>query len=273
MRLLSAVLLFGVQAFAEPVVQTWIRGDAKRPVVDLAKAPIVEVTRVDAQTGLTTALRGVKLEVLIAQSAPGPSLDVVVLHFRNGMVVPLPFRDEAVMKRLDPLVALGAFPPLPKRGAGDRDRRPITFEGNKLVVASLVHPLQPKAHQESSPFLHVDSLIGLEFAVAAAWDAQFAAGESAHIKQGQRVFLGRCQFCHGVKKVGASFGWDFVDPLPLSQHRSARSLALHVKHREGDAPEAGLMMPALRDVTEAEVTAVWTWMEAIGRKGPRTYAP
>ena len=109
--------------------------------------------------------------------------------------------------------------------------------------------------------------------MAASWDAQFAAGDSAQHAEGQRVFLSRCQFCHGVKKVGATFGWDFVEPIPVSQHRSAKSLALHVRSREGDAPEAGLMMPALRDVTEVEVTAVWKWMEAIGKQGPRRYVP
>lgn len=283
MRLLTAVLVVvALPVVAEPTVQTWVRGDRLRPSVDLAKAPQVEVTRKDAQTGATQTFRGVTLQALIDQAAPGATLDLVVLHFQNGMVVPLPFRDDAVMKQLDPLVATAlkakdgwtpGFPPLPKRDSGARDTRPITFEGNKLVVASLVHPLQPKAVDEASPFLHVDTLTGLEFAVSAAWDAQFSAGDAAPLKEGQRVFLTRCQFCHGVKKVGASFGWDFVDPIPVSEHRTAKSLALHVRSREGDAPEKGLMMPPLRDVTEAEVKSVWSWIQAIGKKGPRPYAP
>jgi mono/diheme cytochrome c family protein len=279
--LLAAVSL-SCAAFADPMVQTWVRGDSRKPVVDLAKAPQTEASRKDAQTGATQTFRGVTLEALIREAAPAPALDLVVLHFQNGMAVPLPFRDEATLKALDPLVALAvktkdgwvsAFPPLAKKDSGARDTRPITFEGNKLVVASLAHPYQPKAADEASPWQHVDSLTGLEFAVASAWDAQFAAGDAAPLKEGQRVFLSRCQFCHGVKRVGASYGWDFLDPLPITGHRTAKSLALHVRSREGDAPEKGLMMPALRDVTEAQVAAVWKWVEALSKKGPRPYQP
>lgn len=279
---LFAAVSLSCAAFAEPMVQTWVRGDTRKPVVDLAKASATEVSRKDAQTGLTQTFRGVTLEALILEAAPAPALDLVVLHFQNGMAVPLPFRDEETMKALDPLVALAvktkegwstAFPPLAKRDSGARDSRPIAFEGNKLVVGALTHPYQPKANEEASPWLHVDTLTGLEFAVASAWDAQFTAGDAAPLKEGQRVFLSRCQFCHGVKRVGASYGWDFVDPIPITQHRTAKSLALHVRSREGDAPEKGLMMPALRDVSEAQVAAVWKWVEALAKRGPRPYKP
>lgn len=279
---LLVALSMSLAALADPVVETWVRGDKLRPVVDLAKAPQTEVTRKDAQTGATQTFRGVTLESLIQQAAPAPALDLVILHFRNGMVVPLPFRDDTTLQALAPLVALAVksedrwvtrFPPLAKKDSAARDTRPITFEGNKLVVASLAHPFQPKAVEEASPWQHVDSLTGLEFAVASAWDAQFSAGDAAPLKEGQRVFLSRCQFCHGVKRVGASHGWDLLDPIPITELRTSKSLALHVRSREGDAAEKGLMMPALRDVTEAQVAAIWKWVAALAKKGPRPYSP
>lgn len=265
-----------------PSVEVWETGQAPTQLA-LRQLKVIEVTGEDAQYGGARTYRGVKLEALIAAAKPGWHLDVALLHFRNGMVVPVPFRQEALMRKLDVLVALehkadgkwsAAFPQIPKPGAESRDRRPIVFEGNKVAAKTLFHPALPvDANDDASPWRYVDSLAGVEFVDGAAWNAQFSAGDDATVKQGEALFLARCAFCHGVKKVGASWGWDLVEPIPLSEHRAPKSLWLHIKSRPADAPEAGLMMPAFRDVKEAEAAALWKWMAAIAKTGPRPYAP
>ena len=263
-------------------IDVWEKGAAPRAVA-LRGLPMVELTGDDAQYGGARTNRGVTLEALIAAAKPGWHLDTALLRFRNGMVVPVPFRQEALMRKLDLLVALelktdgkwsAEFPQIPKPGAESRDRRPIVFAGNKVVVRTLFHPALPvDANDDASPWRYVDSLSGVEFVDGAAWNAQFSAGDDATVRQGEALFLGRCAFCHGVKKVGASWGWDLVEPIPLSEHRAPKSLWLHIKSRPADAPEAGLMMPAFRDVKEADAAALWKWMAAIAKTGPRPYAP
>jgi mono/diheme cytochrome c family protein len=271
----------------------WVRApEGKEPTVQKIaweSLSLVERELVDPQYGGRTArYRGVELQALLERFAPGKSEDTAVLHFDNGMRVPVPFRDAAAMSKLGIFVArqvelAGAggeprrwtelFPPLGKAGAEQRDRRPITFHGNKLVVRTLWHPaVDPRAQPHFSPWQHVDSLAGIELVKKAAYDRQFRARAPAAAR-GQAVFAGRCEFCHGVRDVGATYGWDFASPVPLHKHRDAQNLVLHVRYRELDAPEKGLMMPSFPELTEKDVAALWTWMEAIAREGPKPYAP
>jgi hypothetical protein len=96
----------------------------------------VDSQRFDAQYGASYAFRGIALTTVIASFAPDPALDVAILHFANGMAVPVPFRDVAAMKRLDPFIARGMethpkgpvranfFPDIRRKGATE-DPRPI----------------------------------------------------------------------------------------------------------------------------------------------------
>ena len=122
------------------------------------------------------------------------------------------------------------------------------FSGNKLVVAVLWHPAVAAAAQPAfSPWRHTDTLTGIELVAAQAYYRQFDVGGGDMVQRGQAVFQQSCQFCHGVRKVGAKFGWDFVEPTPIwSYHRPAKNLFLHVAYKPLDAAERGLMMPAMR---------------------------
>jgi biotin carboxyl carrier protein len=104
-------------AAASSSIDVWIRGGgplqgdspprARSQAVNLDALPLVDSQRFDAQYGASHAFRGIPLANVIASFAPDPALDVAILHFANGMAVPLPFRDAAVMKRLDPFIARG----------------------------------------------------------------------------------------------------------------------------------------------------------------------
>jgi hypothetical protein len=148
-------------ATAPSSVEIWIRGGgplqadkaprARSQALNLDLLPLVDSQRFDAQYGASRAFRGIALANVIASFAPDPSLDVAILHFANGMAVPIPFRDAAVMKRLDPFIAGGmethakgpvraAFFTEIRRKGTTEDPRPIVFSGNKLVVPVLWHP-------------------------------------------------------------------------------------------------------------------------------------
>ena len=151
------------------------------------------------------------------------------------MAIPLAFRNREVMKRLDPFVARGMraeangpvvnglFPRITKKEAksdGRADARPITFTGNKVVVIERWHPAVPaKALGVFSPWVHADTLIGIELASAPAYYGQFDVPGGADVHKGLEQFQQSCQFCHGARGVGAKLGWDFVEPTAMYSYR------------------------------------------------------
>lgn len=294
--LLSLVPSLAEAANAGQVLEVWTRRAGKHAgftrgrdalsAVDLSKLPQEERTLADAQLGETHRYRGVPLQAVLEAAPPGAEPDLVLLHFKNGMQVPVPFRDPAAMARLDVFVATAVdqgtkdkpsftsdFPPLRKRGAESRDARPIFFDGNKVVVKTRWLPAVGLDGEDAfSPWLHVDRLEGLEYVNAAAWKKQFAYG-GAKGQKGLDVFVSRCGFCHGLYKVGADYGWDFAEPIPIASIRPPGALVLHARYREGDAPERGLMMPSIKEFNDADAKALWTWLKAAGDSQPLPYEP
>ncbi len=275
------------------IVEVWVRASASQSSarshsisVDVAAAPLVEVDQFDAQYGAHHRYRGVPLEWLINAATVPPTVDLALLHFENGMVVPLRFREASEMERLAPFVAVEVWtvdtlgrsgwsrelPDIAKKGEESDDWRPIRFHGNKMVVEALWHPDVPAATlRVFSPWAHVDALVGVELAETRAYHRQIQGPDTA--ADGYRVYAERCQFCHGVRQVGASFGWDFALPVPLHTYRDPHSLLFHTKYRQMDATSRGLMMPAFPDLRPAQVAALWAWMAAIVTTGPAPYAP
>jgi hypothetical protein len=203
------------------------------------------------------------------------------------MIIPLPLH-AGTLKRTDAFLAhslwsQGAggtgewtteFPAIEKRDTGMKDRRPIRFNRNKLVVRDVWHPMvSTKGEAKFSPWLHVDSLLGMEFVDSAAYYRQFQVATNPVSERGYAVFLDRCQFCHGARTVGATFGWDFVEPVPLHTYRSPDRLFLHIRYRAGDAPEKGLMMPAFKDLGPNDAQAVWSWIKDLSERPLPGYAP
>jgi len=298
---LAASALVSDAAAAKPTgagvpntVEIWIRGAgpvqgdqaprARTQKVDLDSLRLVDVKRVDAQYGGTRAMKGIPLASVINSFAPDPSLDLAILHFANGMAIPVPFRDVEAMKRLDPFIArgmetrpggavqVGAFAEIKRKGATE-DPRPIVFSGNKIVVAALWHPaVAPAAQPAFSPWRHADTLTGIELVAARPYYHQFDV-RGVQAQRGLSVFQQSCQFCHGVRKVGAKFGWDFVEPTPIwSYHRPAKSLFLHVAYKPLDAAEKGLMMPAMSFMSEDDAALLWGWLKAVAADPMPAYA-
>lgn len=266
------------EALAAPkagsVIEIWRRGDgpsgdqgppherARRVSLDHIRLENVE--RYDAQYARVEKYRGVPLQTLLDQ-LPDKWVDLAILHFANGMAIPLPFRDQVTMKRLAPFVARGStFPAIPKKDT-PLDRRPIEFSGNKLVVADRWHPdVLPESQPGFSPWVHADTLVGIELVAAGPYYAQFEASTEPGARRGSALFRQSCQFCHGVHRVGATFGWDFVDsPAINSYEDSSANLYHNVAYKPRNAAELGLMMPPLAFLTEAAADDVRQWLRAI----------
>lgn len=277
-------------------IELWVRGAGKlvgdeaprqrSQRVNLDQVPLVTTGRFDVQYGRAATYRGIALWALFARFAPEASLDLAILHFANGMAVPLPFRDAVVMRRLAPFLArgmaggsheqmrIGVFPSISKQDAR-ADARPITFSGNKIIVADKWHPaIGDKVQTTFSPWVHTDTLVGIEFAEAGPYYHQFDVDTDAKVQRGFSLFRQSCQFCHGARKTGAKFGWDFVEPVPIFTYRKPQmNLFYHVAYKPIDAAERGLMMPAMRFMSEDDAGALWQWLRAVATKTMPAYAP
>lgn len=224
MRLRTAttfIVLVASAALAGPtpppgqLIDVWIRpsGDAPRkPItIDLSTKPKTEVTRDDFQyEGMKAKYRGVSLRALLDTLERPGRTDLALLHFNNGMIIPLPTDDYELMKTLDPFVAtelkvndlwITAFPMVTKKGAEGRDARPLKFQFNKVVVGTNLHPFTSKAAQADgfSPFFFADSLVGIELVRAENWYKQFDVGTTPEEKRGFAVFKSHCQYCHATR--------------------------------------------------------------------------
>lgn len=254
-----------------PVVVTW------------ASLKLEERTSADVQLGGQRTFRGIPLKALLLAAAQKTAAeDMALLHFKNGMQVPVPLTDE-MLGRLDLFVAravkdnTGKFVERFDNVVHERspwmEQRAITFGTNKLVAKEPFHPALGATTTQFTPWAHVDSLTGVELVNSAAWERTLRVSDDPRVLQGLGAFQQRCQFCHGVRGAGASFGWDFVKPIPVHTWRDAESLLYHVKFRKLTGAEQGLMMPPQPDTTLDEVRALWEWMKAVSARELHPYAP
>ena len=264
MRTLLAVCLVALPSGAQDVLPVRARG------LSLRDAELRDAELRDAQSGELRRFRGVPLRELIEQSPAVPGADLLLLYFENGMVVPLPLHDDAAWERLAPFVAFeSTFPPVAKKGAEQRDRRPLEFHGTKLVVKSLWHPFVPEGGAGTfSPWSYVDTLTGFQCVQKESWYRKFQPSHDAGTVPGYTLFFGYCQYCHGARNAGANYGWDFVEPVPLYTYRGAEGLFLHVRYRSEDAPELGLMMPAFKEFTPEDAQATFAWLKSVAEAPP-----
>ncbi|HVZ72912.1 MAG TPA: cytochrome c [Polyangia bacterium] len=292
------VLLIGPSLLAAPAgrfVEVWVRGEgpvadgvaprARVTRVDLDAIPLRAVQRYDVQYARVGWYQGVPLEDLLRRFRPDGRLDLAILHFANGMAVPLPFRDPQVMVRLEPFIARGhrdaardrfttdAFAPIRDAPIATA-ARPITFAGNKVVVGDAWHPAAKAALEPGfSPWARVDTLTGVELVASQPYYLQFDVSPEPPVQRGFALYREHCQFCHGARHVGAAFGWDFVEAQPIARYRdSVADLYHNVAYRPRNATELGLLMPALSFLTEEDIGALRAWLEALAARDMPAYA-
>lgn len=214
----------------------------------------------------------VPLDEVLAAAQKKTAADLAVLRFQNGMAIPVPLKPDGRLSV--PLFLARAtktdrrwsrdFPALDRSKPTQVDRRPIRFYGNKVIYGG------PK-RTGFTPYRYANSLKSIVLVKKSAYEAKFRPEKpSEEAIAGQRVFLANCQFCHALDGHGGTFGWDFSDPLPVSAYRkSPTSLYYHVHYREKDAPNKGLLMPALRHISPKDIDQLWAWLAAHGQNRPQ----
>ncbi|MEZ4743877.1 MAG: hypothetical protein R3B45_15770 [Bdellovibrionota bacterium] len=231
----------------------------------------------DAQYDKDMQYRGVYLSQVLDGYPKKAGVDTALLHFANGMIIPITTSKD--LKNI--FIALSYkknkkwsydFPQLEK--IDDiyyrKDPNPTKFFGNKVVNLA-EKKLNKGKINNFSPWNHCNSLIGIELVNENAYFNQFEISKDKEIIAGFEVFKARCQFCHGVKQVGASFGWDYADPLKISKKRGKKNLHFFVKYPKATAFKQGLQMPNQIDVTEKETDQLWKWIDLISSKSPNIY--
>jgi hypothetical protein len=244
-------------------------------VVNLDAEPLQTRTVTDA-FGRTLMVQGVALEPLLARVPARKTNDAVRLRFANGAEVLLP---RWRLPLFDPFIARRVrhsdnapftldFEPVPLGEAHWRSARSLIFGGNRVFVSRYEAPHDKNAF---SPWGFLDSLVEVELVNERAWLTVFEVETGT--RRGVEVWRNRCQSCHGARQAGATFGWDFVRPLPLSTWRTPETLFTHVKDNKIKAAEQGLAMPPQPDVTREETDALHAWMVQLAHKPLRAYAP
>lgn len=241
-----------------------------------------EVRLADVQLGRTLELEGIWLDGVLERFAKkAGKVDRVLLHFMNGMIIPLrlPGDGESTGVFIARAWRNGetletTFPEVPRIEGMVPEPQPITFAGNKVVVEDGAHPSQPSSAVATfSPWRYTDSLAGIELADGRAYDRQFEVpNASPELQRGASTFLARCQFCHGVREVGATYGWDFVVPNPIFAYKDADALLTHVKLPQSRDKD-GKTMPGQKDAEPAEILELWAWTKALSESKPVPYHP
>ena len=277
----AAALLLVASPQGGSAIEVWTDGDDGRPI-DLTTLPTEERELEDMQYGRRIRFRVMPMSDLIERSKPPASVNLALIRFHNGMSIPYRFRDTRRVREHPTFVAVALseggrwtseFPEISRTSKYHADSRPLRFRGNKIVVESGWHEMVPKEHSRGfSPWRTADSVSGIELVNEQAYLQQFRAGRD--VERGFRRFVQSCQFCHGVRGVGATYGWDFVDPIPvLEYHGTVTSLHYHISYRASDAASRGILMPALKHLDEDDARDLFQWLRAISGKRQLLHKP
>lgn len=251
--------------------------------IPFAKLPLQEKKLFDTQYDKTLTYKGIALRTLLKRYKVDKQSDLALLHFENGIVLPVPIKLAKLQSPMRVFVATHwkkgkrwtrSFPSLyvyPKN-----KRALVSFDQNKVVSEKKAHPMMaPHLSDDLSIWRRVDSLKGIELVQEEAYYGQFQVSKSRTHKRGYRVYRHACQFCHGIRKVGASYGPDFT--LPVSVHlyiNEPKMLRFHLNKRSVYANRLGQMMPAMKRLTGREGKDVWGWMKGLWKmKKLRPYTP
>ena len=245
--------------------------------LDLKGPKPEELESYDVQYERRVKVRGLHLRDIVGIFKPIPeNVDVILLHTRRGMVVPISIA--RLRKDIQVFIALEiqkdgkwstAFPASIHVEAQSSKEVPTTFSGNKVVVGE-----EWRATETGfTPWRHLDSLVGIEFVESTAYANQFrnAKNATAGLK-GSVVYLAHCQFCHGVKGVGATRG-----PELTAAVQNYGKDAVDRIHRQVQSPGAAGMyphfMPQQKDVTKDDIKDLVHWLDLLRGGSLAPYEP
>jgi mono/diheme cytochrome c family protein len=93
------------------------------------------------------------------------------------------------------------------------------------------------------------------------------------VHQGFEQYRQNCQYCHGVRKVGASFGWDLGQPTDFHpERREPLRFYYHMRYRLGNHDPLE-QMPILKHVSEEQAAQLWRWLRTVSTTPTPPYSP
>jgi hypothetical protein len=255
---------------------------------DLTKHNMKVVKLADFQYGGRFEYKAVKLLDVIESYHPKVETDRILLHFKNGMIIPMPTTNGyADLKKNAAWIAVSwrlikleghkselwqnRFDDIGRIDERFRDPAPVTFGYNKLVMKSGWHPYV--SDEVFTPFRHADTLIGIEFVSGQAYDRQYVSDKNTEGRKGWQVYFERCQYCHALNKTGPTHGWDFLDPVPIYELKTPENLLYRVKYSFHNAMAMGMQMPRQESVDLQEVTDLWNWLKSFEKVKINAYKP
>ena len=272
----ASVVLWASLAQAAPSVQIWLRrpaesvtsgGDQRGNLrnVDLAGLTFDTLETYDIQYEAMGKYRGLHLRDLIAAYKPLPgSIDTLILHFDNGMLIPVTLSmlrgDRRIFVALEMLRDgkwTSNFPSSIRIAPGSKDERPITFAANKIVVGSD----WSASKNQFTPWRHASSLVGIEFVEATGLINSFVQEKATKYQPGKYVYLNRCQFCHAISGQGAHFGPDFTGAFDLEAKKGWEKILAKVSKAESNADAMKHAMPKQSDFSKSDAKELFGWVK------------
>ena len=229
--------------------------------------------------------KGVSLMDLVATYNATPNLNLALLHFKNGMIYPVRREDRKSMQKIfvAHMVKLKKgfsykFPDSVikevSRGGKVREIK-TSFQGVKIAVQKdwlRIGKDNRPIHGSFNPFQYADSFVGIEFAEAEAYYNQFRVKDYFKKRfDGRVVYIAHCQYCHGVKGIGAAYGRDFIGDMPVFENLEPIALFKQVKQ-----PNRGVsadLMPHQPDFKPSEARDLWKWLRTISIERLLPYKP
>ncbi len=240
----------------------------------------------DVQYHGNRTYKGVWVHTLLRQYRKPRYVNLALLHFRNGMVVPYPLKTVPGRDPMPVFVAVKMketkgwtrhFPMVMRTPALPiyKDNRPVWFRGNKVVVQKGDHPhVLDHVAGNIQIWKRVNTLTGIELVNEDAYYKQFAGPNKPTVRKGWLMYRGACQFCHGAHRMGATYGNDFVKPLAMFYFAyNVDELHYHVTFKSADAMHRGKAMPAIKEMPKVQVGYLWQWMKGVVRHSVPAYQP
>jgi len=211
----------------------------------------------DAHDAKLHHVRGIELGELIAQLGAPKGADTLVLHFANGMQVPVRLADKDLIQHLfiafehgDPT---GAFVTTYPLLAAPAIRCP------KIVYT--------RENDPTALWRHTTQLTSVRLVNWAALQALLAQpSRQLPSVAGWKLYSRNCQPCHGMGGQGAQRGPDFISDLdayrrvpPLAESDPSDQPSLHdkVKGRVGGD------MPTLDYISNSEIKELWRFLHSV----------
>lgn len=233
---------------------------AAAKTVSFAQAAREQVRRFDIQDGREHNLRGVSLRALLALAGAPKRADAVLITYTDGMQIPVRLSDK---KEVD-----AVFIALEHGDALDRftSRYPLLGLQTELACPKVVYSRKVTGH---SVWRYPTELASIRIVAWNAYVAELAQPtRNLPDRSGWPTYLKHCQPCHGIGGQGATRGPDFA-----SQMEAYRRIPPHENTDWEDPPSlhdkikgyADGTMPALRHVSNAEITTLWRWLHLVHR--------